>query len=73
MFNKRNKIEKKYILLGIVIGIVVLLVIVSSIVNSKRELSPVEMAIKDTVLLVEKVAYAPIRFVKDKMTEIFLI
>lgn len=70
MFNKRNKIEKKYILLGIVIGIVVLLVIVSSIVNSKRELSPVEMAIKDTVLLVEKVAYAPIRFVKDKIDEI---
>ncbi len=70
MFNKRNKIEKKYILLGIVIGIVVLLVIVSSIVNSKRELSPVEMAIKDTVLLVEKVAYAPIRFVKDKVDEI---
>ena len=70
MFNKSNKIEKKYILLGIVIGIVVLLVIVSSIVNSKRELSPVEMAIKDTVLLVEKVAYAPIRFVKDKVDEI---
>ena len=70
MFNKRNKIEKKYILLGVVIGIVVLLVIVSSIVNSKRELSPVEMAIKDTVLLVEKVAYAPIRFVKDKVDEI---
>ena len=70
MFNKRNKIEKKYILLGIVIGIVVLLVIVSSIVNSKRELSPIEMAIKDTVLLVEKVAYAPIRFVKDKVDEI---
>ena len=70
MFNKRNKIEKKYILLGVVIGIVVLLVIVSSIVNSKRELSPVEMAIKDTVLLVEKVAYAPIRFVKDKIDEI---
>lgn len=70
MYNKRNKIEKKYILLGIVVAIVVLLVIVSSIVNSKRELSPVEMAIKDSVLLVEKVAYAPIRFVKDKIDEI---
>ena len=70
MLNGRKKIEKKYILLGIVVAIVLLLVLVSAIVMNKRNLSPVEMAIKDSVLLVQKVAYAPIRFVKDKMTEI---
>lgn len=70
MLNGRKKIEKKYILLGIVVAIVLLLVLVSAIVMNKRNLSPVEMAIKDSVLLVQKVTYAPIRFVKDKMTEI---
>ena len=70
MLNGRKKIEKKYILLGIVVAIVLLLVLVSAIVMNKRNLSPVEMAIKDSVLLVQKAAYAPIRFVKDKMTEI---
>ena len=70
MLNGRKKIEKKYILLGIVVAIVLLLVLVSAIVMNKRTLSPVEMAIKDSVLLVQKVVYTPIRFVKDKMTEI---
>ena len=70
MLNGRKKKKKKYILLGIVVAIVLLLVLVSAIVMNKRNLSPVEMAIKDSVLLVQKVAYAPIRFVKDKMTEI---
>lgn len=68
--NKKQKWEKKYILLGVVIGFILLLVFVSNIVGSKRNLSPVEMAIKDSVLLIEKVIYAPFRFVGDKVTEI---
>lgn len=70
MRNKKQKWEKKYILLGVVIGFILLLVFVSNIVGSKRNLSPVEMAIKDSVLLIEKVIYAPFRFVGDKVTEI---
>ena len=70
MLNGRKKIEKKYILLGAVVFIVLLLVIVSAVVMNKRNLSPVEMAIKDSVILVQKVVYSPIRFVKDKITEI---
>ena len=70
MLDGRKKIEKKYILLGAVVFIVLLLVIVSAVVMNKRNLSPVEMAIKDSVILVQKVVYSPIRFVKDKITEI---
>lgn len=70
MWDKKNKLEKKYVLLAIVIGIVLLLVVISSIVTSKRKLTPVEMAIKDSVLFVQKVVYQPIRFVQDKVTEI---
>ncbi len=70
MWNKRNKLEKKYVLLAGVIGVILLLVVISSIVTSKRKLTPVEMAIKDSVLFVQKIVYQPIRFVQDKMTEI---
>lgn len=70
MWNKKKKVEKKYVLLAMVIGIILLLVLISSIVTSKRNLTPVEMAIKDSVLFVQKIVYAPIRFVQDKVTEI---
>lgn len=70
MWNKKNKLDKKYVLLASVIGVIGLLVVISSIVTSKRTLTPVEMAIKDSVLMVQKVVYKPIRFVQDKITEL---
>lgn len=70
MWRKKNKLDKKYSLLAIVIGITLLLVIISSIVGSKRTLTPVEMAVKDSVLFAQKIIYTPIGFVQDKVTEI---
>lgn len=56
-------------ILIIVVLAAIILGIITNIVKSNRELSPIEKSIKDTVLLVNKVVYAPVKFVKDKMKE----
>lgn len=64
---RKKKIEKKYIILISVVIIGILLGLITNIVRTNRTLSPVEKSIKDTVLLGNKVLYAPIKFVKDKI------
>lgn len=66
---RRNKLEKKYMILISVVAILILLGVVTNIVRTERSLSPVEKSIKDTVLLVNKAVYAPVKFVKDKIKE----
>ena len=61
--------DKKYfILIGAIVA-AVLLGLIAHIVTTDRTLTPIEKAVKDTVLLVQKVAYQPIKFVKDKVVE----
>ncbi|MCI8445325.1 MAG: rod shape-determining protein MreC [Bacilli bacterium] len=64
---RKKRIEKKYIILISVVIIGILLGLITNIVRTNRTLSPVEKSIKDTVLLGNKVLYAPIKFVKDKI------
>lgn len=61
--------DKKYFILIGAIVIAVLLGLIAHIVTTDRTLTPIEKAVKDTVLLVQKVAYQPIKFVKDKIVE----
>lgn len=66
---RKKRIEKKYIILVAVVVIGILLALVTNIVRTNRKLSPVEQSIKDTVLLGNKILYAPVKFVKSKITE----
>ncbi len=66
---KKKTIDKKY---TIIIGMVILSIIIGfiiNIVNTTRELTSVEKSIKDTVLLVNKIIYAPVDFVTTKIDE----
>lgn len=65
----RKKIEKKYIILAVVFVLVIILLLVANIMNTSRNLNPVEKAIKDTTLFVSKVVYMPVKFVNDKIYE----
>lgn len=66
---RKKRMEKKYIVLIAVVAIGILLALVTNIVRTNRKLSPVEQSVKDTVLLGNKILYAPIKFVKTKITE----
>lgn len=66
---RKKKLEKKYIILISVVIIGILLGLITNIVRTNRTLSPIEKSIKDTVLLGNKVIYAPIKFVKEKIKE----
>ena len=66
---RKKRIEKKYIILVAVVVIGILLALITNIVRTNRRLSPVEQTIKDTVLLGNKILYAPVKFVKAKITE----
>lgn len=65
----RRKIEKKYIVLIVLILIALFLAFLFTIVKSDRNLNPIETVIKDTVSTVGKVLYKPIGFAKDKIKE----
>lgn len=66
---KNKKIEKKYIILISICIFAVLLGFVANIVTSNRKLTPVEQSIKDSVLVINKGLYAPVKFVKEKIKE----
>ena len=66
---RKNRLEKKYMILIVVVITAIILGMITNIVRSKRELSPIEKSMKDTVLLVHKIVYAPVKFVKDKVRE----
>lgn len=65
----RRKIEKKYIILIVLILIALFLAFLFTIVKSDRNLNPIETVIKDTVSTVGKVLYKPLGFAKDKIKE----
>lgn len=63
---RRNKIEKKYIVLIILILIALFLAFLFSIIKSDRNLTPAEQMIKDTFAAISKTVYKPINLIKDK-------
>ena len=70
MYKKRKKLEKKYVVLIVILIVVVFIGFAVKIVNTERNLTFFEKIIKDSVLFVNKIVYAPISFMSDKIDEI---
>jgi len=65
MKKQNNKI--KYMIISIIVIFLILLGITSNTLNDKKDLNFFEKALKDTTVFVQKIFYAPIKFVKDKV------
>lgn len=68
MYQKKH-IENRYIILIILVIIAILLGIITSAVKDNRKLNPVEQAIKDSALFLNKIAYQPIKWVNSLITQ----
>jgi len=68
-FMKRKKIEKKYIVLIILIFISLFLGFSSTLIKTDRKLNPFEKGIKDVSIFVIKLATKPSDFIKDKIND----
>ncbi len=68
-FMKRKKIEKKYIILIILIFISLFLGFSSTLIKTDRKLNPFEKGIKDVSIFVIKLATKPSDFIKDKIND----
>ena len=66
---KKKKLEKKYILIIILISATLFLGFSATLIKTDRKLNPVEQIIKDTSLVVIKIVNTPIDFIKDKINE----
>lgn len=64
---KRKNNNIKFIIIGVIILFAILMGLTAHSLDDKRNLNFFEKAIKDSVTLVEKIFYAPIGFVKDKI------
>ena len=56
---RKRKVEKKYLILAVIILIIVLIAILSYFLKGNKKLNPVESAIKDTVVGIQRVVYYP--------------
>lgn len=70
MYKKNKKLEKKYIVLIVLLIVAIFLGLAVHILNTERKLSPFEKIIKDSVLFVNKIIYAPFSFVSSKIEEV---
>lgn len=66
---KRKKIEIKYIILIVLLVIAIFLGFATKIVHDERPLNPIEKAIKDSVLFVQKIVASPVNGIKNMMKE----
>ncbi len=64
---KYNGDKKKFIIIGIIFIIGVMIFVTAKNINGNRKLTFFEKVIKDSVGFVEKIVYAPIDFVKDRI------
>ena len=64
---KKKNINIKLLVIGIIILFVILMAITARSLDDKKELNFFEKTIKDSVTFVEKILYAPIGFVKEKV------
>jgi rod shape-determining protein MreC len=58
----RNKLEVKHIVLIVLLLLTIFLAIFNLLVDDNRKLTPVEIVIKDAVVVVQKVIYSPFRY-----------
>lgn len=66
---RRQNYKKKYWLILVFLGIIVGLGILYKTVNDNRNLTKIEGLIKDTGVFINKIAYAPFGFIKNKIHE----
>jgi len=64
---KKKNINIKFVIIGIIILLVILMAITARSLDDKKELNFFEKTIKDSVTFVQKIFYAPIGFVKEKV------
>ena len=64
---KRKNINMKYFVIGIIILFVILMTITAHSLDDKKELNFFEKTIKDSVTFVEKILYAPVGLIKEKL------
>ena len=69
MNKKRRNIKNKYIYL-IVLLIVVVVAILSCVIKSNKKLNVFESLIKDTVVVVQKIFYSPIKGLNDTIDKL---
>ncbi len=63
----KNKLELKHIVLIILIILTIFLAIFTLLVDDNRKLSPLEKVLKDGVILVQRVIYAPFLYIDSKI------
>lgn len=66
---RKRKIEKRYYIIIFLAGILLILGLLIYFVRDKRNPSPVEQVLQDTILFVQKIVATPIRFVTDSISE----
>ncbi len=66
---KRRKIERRYVVIIILVVATLLLGLFSYSINDNRKLNIIEKSIKDAGLIINKTINVPINFVKDKIDE----
>ncbi len=64
---KRKNINIKFFVIGVIIFFVVLMTLTAHSLDDEKKLNFFEKTIKDSVTFVEKILYAPVGFVKDKI------
>lgn len=69
---KKRRMEKRYIVVILVLVIALVLGLLSFFVNDDKNLGYLEKGIKDTGLFISKIAMTPVNFIKDKTKEISL-
>lgn len=69
MYKKKKKIPKRKILVISLLVVCLILGIITNIMTTDRQLTVFEKAIKDSVLMVEKVIGSPFEWVKNKTKE----
>lgn len=63
----RKKNKKKYIITGIIIILGLMVFFTANKTKDNQKLNPLEKVIKDSIGFVERIVYAPIDYVKDKI------
>ena len=66
---KKNKIDLKYIIVGIVAFVIIIIAILSYILNRDKKLNIFETIIKDTVVGIQRVIYYPFNAISDLIGE----
>ncbi len=66
---KKNRIEKKYLFVIAFILLALIMGFIINIINTDRELTNVEKSVKDTVLFINKILYAPVDYISKMIDE----